>query len=87
MKTTLYTNIILTIIALLIASLVLQNTGIMPMPRRDVQIVSIARPNDTSIYIRNDAKWDYLPLDKVEIDGPVEVENTSPLSVEIERDY
>ena len=85
MKTQLYTNITLTVIALLLVTIILQDagtftTGILKSGRKDVRIVAIARPSIEEFKsARADSEqiWSDLP-----ISGSVDVEN-EPLDVSI----
>jgi len=72
MKSQLFTNIILTLITGLLVIILLQNSGIIETAKKDVQIVSIVKPNHTD---KNDEmKWDDLPIiGNVRIHEPVVV--------------
>ncbi len=93
MKTQLYTNIALSVIALLLVAILLQDagtftTGILKSGRKDVRIVAIARPSTEelkSARTANEQIWSELPMsgDVNVISGDINVDN-EPIEVTIQ---
>ena len=85
MRTQLYTNIILTVIALLLAGIAVENF-ILPSKVRDVRLVSIVHPPIDQLKIARQEHrtiWHPIPINVSNEPIDVEVTNT-PLEIERE---
>ena len=90
MKSQLYTNIVLTAIALLLLISILQDG----MSRKDVRIVAIARPNKAQMQkarVDSQEVWSDLPVSgdvivdgSVDVNGSVDIGN-EPVKVKIQQ--
>jgi hypothetical protein len=98
MKPQLYTNIVLTVIALLLCTIILQEVGIFTAGRKDVRIVAISQPSQGELKLAratNEQIWSDLPIygsvsidGTVDVNGSVEVRNeprNEPLEVKIQQ--
>jgi len=85
MKSQLYTNITLTVIAVLLFAIILQEGAILKA-RKDVRIVAIAKPSKDEMQkarATDEQIWSDLPISgSVYVDGSVDV--NEPLEVKIQ---